>query len=133
MKLVNMLTYKWWDLNYACGRNAYSIHPRRCGKAEDPLEKEKIRHVSPILLGRSSKLEHVALLKRMDHIRRAGNSQVAGCAYSFAMSEIAGGKNYFFMTHHTHALNKICILKRFYQKIKLAIHKLRLCTNTVQY
>ncbi|KYN42104.1 hypothetical protein ALC56_03242 [Trachymyrmex septentrionalis] len=33
------------------------------GGAEDPLEKEKVRHVSPILLG---------LLKRMDHIRRPG-------------------------------------------------------------
>ncbi|KYN04298.1 Neuroglobin [Cyphomyrmex costatus] len=36
----------------------------RCGGAEDPLEKEKVRHVSPILLGPSSseKLEHVKWL-----------------------------------------------------------------------
>ncbi|KYM84462.1 Neuroglobin [Atta colombica] len=34
-----------------------------CGGAKDPLEKEKVRHVSPILLG---------LLKRMDHIRQSG-------------------------------------------------------------
>lgn len=35
--------------------------PVACGGAEDPLEKKKVRHVSPILLGPSSeKLEHVA-------------------------------------------------------------------------
>jgi len=45
-------------LNYACRRNAYSV-PRI--PVENPLEKEKVRHVSPILLGWSSeKLEHVA-------------------------------------------------------------------------
>lgn len=89
-----------------------SSHPRG---AEDPLEKEKVRHVSPILLGWSSeKLEHVALLKRMDHIRRAGKWQVAHIN-SFAMSEITGGKNDFFMTHH--ALNEIQIFKPFYQII----------------
>lgn len=44
--------------------------PHRCDEAENPLEKKKVRHVPPILLGWSSeKLEHVPLLKRMDHIR----------------------------------------------------------------
>lgn len=57
------------------------VHPRHCDEAEDPSEKKKVSHVPPILLGWSSeKLEHVPLLKRMDHIRRAGNGQVAGCA-----------------------------------------------------
>jgi len=58
------------------------VHSCRCDGAEDSLKKEKVRHVLPILLGRpSEKLEHVALLKRMDHIYQAGNGQVAGCAY----------------------------------------------------
>lgn len=66
-----------------CMQTEYElVHPPSLWwSGEKSFGKKKVRHVPPILLGWSSeKLEHVPLLKRMDHIRWAGNGQVTDCA-----------------------------------------------------